>query len=215
MAKKKELILIGGGGHCRSCIDVIEAEGKYVIAGIVDMKEKKGTNVCGYKIIASDDELPRLSQKYKNFLITLGQIKDATKRVAIFDTLKGLNTTLATVISPLAHVSKHALIKEGTIVMHHVLVNTGAVIGINCIINNKALIEHDTQIGAHCHIATASVVNGECVIGEKSFIGSNTVVIQNTRIAPNSVIGAGSVVVNDLEEAGTYVGQPVKRLVRA
>ena len=36
----KELILIGGGGgHCRSCIDVIEQEQKFKIAGIIDKKE--------------------------------------------------------------------------------------------------------------------------------------------------------------------------------
>jgi len=32
----KSLLLIGGGGHCRSCIDFIEEEGKYQIAGIVN-----------------------------------------------------------------------------------------------------------------------------------------------------------------------------------
>ena len=33
---KFELLLIGAGGHCRSCIDVIEQEGRFRIAGVVD-----------------------------------------------------------------------------------------------------------------------------------------------------------------------------------
>ena len=37
---KKNIILIGGGGHCKSCIDVIEAEDKFEIAGIVDNDTK-------------------------------------------------------------------------------------------------------------------------------------------------------------------------------
>ena len=36
---KPKIILIGGGGHCKSVIDVIEEENKYIIAGIVDKKE--------------------------------------------------------------------------------------------------------------------------------------------------------------------------------
>ena len=32
---KEKIILIGGGGHCKSCIDVIEAQGRFQIMAIV------------------------------------------------------------------------------------------------------------------------------------------------------------------------------------
>ena len=38
----KKIILIGGGGHALSCIDVIEHEKKFKIIGIIDKKLKKG-----------------------------------------------------------------------------------------------------------------------------------------------------------------------------
>ena len=38
----KPLILIGGGGHCKSVIDVVESAG-YTILGIMDMPEMVGT----------------------------------------------------------------------------------------------------------------------------------------------------------------------------
>ena len=44
---KEKIILIGGGGHCRACIDVIEQEGRFTIAGIVDVPEKKQHNDSG------------------------------------------------------------------------------------------------------------------------------------------------------------------------
>ncbi|MDK9694251.1 MAG: acetyltransferase, partial [Sulfurimonas sp.] len=44
---KEEIILIGGGGHCKSVIDVIEQQNSFVIAGIVDKKELVGTKVLG------------------------------------------------------------------------------------------------------------------------------------------------------------------------
>ena len=37
---KKKLILIGAGGHALSCIDVIEAEKKFKIIGLVDNSKK-------------------------------------------------------------------------------------------------------------------------------------------------------------------------------
>ena len=36
----KSIVLIGGGGHCRSCIDVVEEEDKHRIVGIVDLETK-------------------------------------------------------------------------------------------------------------------------------------------------------------------------------
>ena len=62
----KEIILIGGGGHCKSVIDVIEQESKYKIAGIIDKKELIGKDVLGYKIIGSDDDLADLKDKFSH-----------------------------------------------------------------------------------------------------------------------------------------------------
>ncbi len=69
-----ELILIGGGGHCKSCIDVIEQSGQYKIAGILDKRENIGQTVLGYEIIGEDEQIESLAKKGFIFLITLGQI---------------------------------------------------------------------------------------------------------------------------------------------
>lgn len=192
------IVLIGGGGHCKSCIDVIELEKKYTIAGIVDVEEKLGQSVLDYKIIATDRDLPDLVEEYEYFFITLGQIKSPEKRINIFQELKDLEAKLPVIISPLAHVSKHASIREGTIIMNHALINAGAKIGSNCIINTKALIEHDAIVGDHCHIATGAIVNGGAKIGSGTFFGSNAVCREYTDIAKNSVIGCGATIVNNI-----------------
>ena len=94
----EKIILIGGGGHCKSCIDVIEQEGKYRIAGIVDMAEKMRQKMLGYEVIATDDDLPLLVTEYENFFITLGQIKSPDKRIRIFQTLKESGAKLPIII---------------------------------------------------------------------------------------------------------------------
>ncbi|GAB6076188.1 acetyltransferase [Desulfurobacterium crinifex] len=208
----KEIILIGGGGHCKSCIDVIEAEGRFKIAGIVDLKEKIGKSVFGYKIIASDEDIPILVKEYKHFLITIGSIGKPDKRVNIFKELKKYGVSLPTIVSPLAYVSKYSSIGEGTIIMHNALVNAGASIGVNSIINSKSIIEHDVRIGNHCHISTNVTINGKTEVGNFSFIGSSAIILNGLKIKERTIIGAGAVVIKDIKEQGTYVGNPARRI---
>lgn len=189
----RELILIGGGGHCRSCIDVIKQEAKYSIKGIIDVPEKIGNSLDSYPYIGTDEDIPKLALENTDFLITLGHLGDAEKRIRCYNTIKDSHGTMATVISPRAYVSKSATIGEGTIILHDALINTGAVIGYNCIINSKALIEHDAIIEEQCHISTGSIINGSSSIGFGSFIGSHATIIQGVSCKPNSFIKAGSV----------------------
>lgn len=198
------IILIGGGGHCKACIDVIEHEGKYKIAGIVDVAEKVGQEILGYPIIGTDMELPVLVEQYKNALITVGQIKTANIRIKLFNQLKSLKAQLPVIISPLAYVSPHATIREGTIIMHHALINAEANVGSNCIINSKSLIEHEASIGNHCHISTGAKINGQVRVGNECFIGSGATLANNITLTDKVIIPAGQAVFKNIEKPGVY-----------
>jgi sugar O-acyltransferase (sialic acid O-acetyltransferase NeuD family) len=191
-----DLILVGGGGHCRSCIDVIELCGEFRIAGIVDNELPKFQTVMGYPVIGADDDLAYLkAQGISHALITVGQIKSPEIRIKLFDQLITLGFTLPTIISPLAHVSRSASLQGGTIVMHQALVNTCVQVGVNCIINSKALIEHDSVVGDHCHISTGAAVNGSCRVGRCCFLGSHSTLANDCCIKDNSFVRAHSLVV--------------------
>ncbi len=204
----ENLILVGGGGHCRSVIDVVEAEGRFRIAGIVDAPEKVGERICGYPIMATDDDLPMLAQTYQYFLVTVGQVKSGAIRTRLFHQIKSLGGILPTIIAPTAYVSRHATIGEGTVVMHRAFVNAGARVGINGIINTAALIEHDAEIGDFCHISTGAIVNGTGVVGDGCFVGSNAVLAHGVELLPGSLIGAGAVVLCNTQSNALYVGNP-------
>ena len=55
-----EIVLIGSGGHTRSCIDVIESTGQYKIAGLVEKNNSDITENLGYPVIGKDDDLSNL-----------------------------------------------------------------------------------------------------------------------------------------------------------
>jgi sugar O-acyltransferase (sialic acid O-acetyltransferase NeuD family) len=187
---KKDLILIGGGGHCKSCIDVIEAGNIYQIQGILDLSQNVGQDVLGYPIIGTDEDIAKLTRPNLFFFISLGQIRDASKRANIFKTLTTHKVNIPSIVSPLAYVSKHSTIGRGTIIMHFAVINAAAQIGSNCIINTKVLIEHDALIGDHCHISTGATVNGGVKVGSSSFIGSSVVVREYIDVPENSFIKA-------------------------
>ncbi len=195
---EKEIILIGGGGHCKSCIDVIETGNEFKVAGIVEQPGINDTvSVLGYPIIGLDNDLENLKLQYDYALITIGQMGSSNPRQKIFKYLKKLGYTLPVIISPLAHVSKHARTGEGSIIMHQSIVNAGAVVGKNCILNTGCLIEHDVKIGDHTHISTAAVINGQAVVGSGGFVGSNAVIVNGVKIPDNYFFKAGSLVIND------------------
>jgi len=194
----KPLLLLGGGGHCRSCIDVIENEGVYDIQGIVQHSKDGHDPVLGYSILGTNEDLPRLVENIPYFFVAVGQIRSADIRIALYEKAKMLGAEMPVIISSKSHVSRHAFIEEGSIVMHGAMVNAGARIGVNAIINSMALIEHDAVIGSHCHISTGAMVNGDVIIGSRCFIGSGVIIHQGISIGDGAVISAGSIVRKNL-----------------
>lgn len=211
---KRPLILIGGGGHCKSVIEVAESTG-YEIKGILDMPDEVGKEVLpGHKIIGTDDEIPQYVEEC-DFIITVGFIKNPALRIKLYNKVKAAGGRLATIIASTAHVSKYAELGEGTVIMHHAFVNAGAKIGDNCIINTFVNIEHDAEVGNQCHISTGTMVNGECKIGENCFIGSQSVCANCIEIASDIIVGAGSVVRKSIRVKGIYAGNPAILKIKA
>lgn len=188
----KPLILLGGGGHCKSVIDVAESAG-YTILGILDKPELVGTMVLDYEIIGTDDDIPLYVDKAE-FLITVGQIKSPAIRKKLALLVMRAGGKFATIIANDAYVSKFARIGEGTVIMHKVVVNADTCIGEHCIINTMANVEHEVQIGGFCHVSTGVMVNGNCVIGYEVFIGSGSVLYNGISLIDNAIIPAGSIV---------------------
>jgi sugar O-acyltransferase (sialic acid O-acetyltransferase NeuD family) len=195
---KRNIILFGAGGHSASCIDVIEHENKYTIAGLVGLKSEVGSIRNGYEIIGSDEDISALARQYEFALVAVGQVGDYCLRTTLYDNVCRSGFTLPTIVSPKAIVSKHVNIGQGTIVMHGSIINAQATIGRNCIINTGAIVEHGSIIGNSTHISTGVVVNGGVRIGDETFIGSGSVLRQGVSIHNRAFVKMGSQIVSDV-----------------
>lgn len=189
---KTKLILIGGGGHCKSVIEAIESTDKYEITGILDGFTVE-REVLGYPVLGGDNKIEEFILSHK-FVITVGQIKSAEIRQKIHTKVKTLGGEFATIIANSAVVSKHSTIGEGSVILHQAIVNAAVNIGLHAIINSSSLIEHDCTIGDFCHISTGAKVNGSVRIDDNSFVGSGAILFNNIEIGSNLLVRAGEVV---------------------
>ena len=181
--KERQLIMVGGGGHCRSLIEVAESAG-YAVLGVLDLPENVGKEFLSTQVIGTDDDIPAYVDQAE-FVIAVGSIKDPSTRIRLFEQVKAAGGKLATVVASTARVSKYATLGEGTVVMHH-----------------------DSVSGDHCHVSTGAIVNGGCRVGSACFVGSGAVLVQGINVGEGIVIGAGSLVVGNISTKGVYAGNP-------
>lgn len=192
------ILLIGAGGHCKSCINLIDSIPEFKVKGIIDKPGTGSDEVLGHKVLATDNEMESLLVNSPSVLISVGQIKTPKTRVILFERANSMGAVFPVLKSPMSCISVHSSIDSGTVVFHHVIVNASVKIGKNCILNHKALIEHDAIIGSHCHISTGALVNGGVVIDDGCFIGSGAVLHEGIKVGMHSVISAGQIVRKDV-----------------
>lgn len=209
----KPLVLVGGGGHCKSVIEAAESAG-YSILGVLDMPEDVGKEILSTKVIGTDEDIPAYVNKAE-FVITVGFIKNPSTRIKLYNRIKDAGGKLATIVASTAYVSKYAEIGEGTVVLHQAFVNADAKVGCNVILNNFVNIEHDAVIGDQCHISTGAMINGECKVGKNCFIGSQSVLANCITIGDDIIVGAGSFVRKSISEKGIYSGNPAILKIKA
>ncbi|MBW8242635.1 NeuD/PglB/VioB family sugar acetyltransferase [Muricauda oceani] len=210
-----ELILLGGGGHCESVIEVILGLREYTIRGILDpsYNSSKPQEVMGFPILGDDTDIVKHVNKQRQFVITVGQIKSSQVRRNLFDLVTDNGGKLPVIIAKSAYVSSSAKLSEGTVVLHNAFVNANTQIGNCCILNTGAIVEHGCTIGSFTHVSTGSILNGEVVCGENVFIGSGTVLNQGVSLADNVIIASGSLVRKSIDFPSIYGGNPLKRIM--
>ena len=119
------ILLVGAGGHASACIDVLEQEGRFIVAGLVGLPHEVGAQVLGYPVLGIDADLPVLLNEYPHALVSVGQIKTPDPRIRIFELLERKKCALPTIVSPRVYVSPHATVGAGIIVMHGAIINAG------------------------------------------------------------------------------------------
>ena len=201
---KDRILIIGASGHGKVVADIAKLNGYKEIVFLDDDVNKKN---CGrYEVIGTSDDICRFVNNYDLF-VAIGNNK-IRKRIAKI--LSDKNIIQPVLIHPSAIVDETVLIKEGTVIMANTVINADTRIGKGCIINTSSSIDHDCDINDFVHISPGVHIAGTVRIGDNTWIGTGASVINNICITADCIIGAGSVVIDDISNCGTYVGSPVR-----
>lgn len=208
----KDLYIIGAGGFGREVAWLVERINEvnptWNIKGFIDDNESLWrTKEDAYNVVGGCDYLKTLGDVY-----VVCAVGSARVRKIIIDKLKDSSVKFATVIDPTVIVSNRVQIGEGTIICAGTIITVDIEIGNHVIINLDCTLGHDDVIADYVTVYPSVNISGNVTVGECSELGTGMQIIQGKNIAPNTIVGAGAVVVKDLNESGTYVGSPAKKI---
>lgn len=196
-----EIKLIGYSGHGLVCAEIAQLNNLEIV-GYFDNNEKP---INPYQIqylgVDTDDLLD------ESIFIAIG---DNNIRSILFSKYILKNNLNYNLIHPNSSISRKIEIGYGNLICSNAIINTLAIIGNGIIVNSGAIIEHECQIWNFAHIAPGATLAGKVVVGERTFIGANATIKQGVKIGNDVIIGAGTVVIKDIPDNCTVVGNPGK-----
>jgi sugar O-acyltransferase (sialic acid O-acetyltransferase NeuD family) len=208
---KDSIVILGTSGHAKVIIDIVEQEGRYNIAGLVDRFCREGERILNYPVLGQDEDLPLLLKRYniRGAIVAIGDnFLRATVAARVAEACPGLR--FVSTIHPRASVASDVRIGAGTVVMAGVSVNPSCIIGNHCILNTNASVDHDSSMADFSSIAPGATTGGGCRIGEYSAVGIGAVMVHNITIGAHTIIGAGATVLKDIDPFAVAYGSPAK-----
>jgi len=207
----KNAVIIGGGGHSLSMIDILLNSNEWNLIGYTDISNKGKIKNIPY--IGNENKLNKA--KCKNLFMGLSYLKtplDRTLRFQIISELLNKGFVFPKLISQKSNLSKFIKIGQGTVVFKNATINIDTKLGDFGIINTSSVIDHECQIGNQFFLGPGSIVCGGVEIGNNVFIGAGSVINNSIKISSNVIIGMGSVVTKDIIQKGLYYGNPIKKI---
>ena len=203
----KKLIIVGAGGHGKVVADIAIQTKEYQEIAFIDDNSNE-SECMGIEIIGKSVDVKEYVGKV-DFIVAIG---NAEIRKKVMCQLVEMGGTFATLIHPTAVIGSRVTIEEGTVVMAGAVLNPHSEIGKGCIVNTHATVDHDCKLGNYVHVAVGAHLCGNVKVGNYTWIGAGVTVRNNTTICENCIIGVGAAVVKNINEAGTYVGVPARRM---
>jgi sugar O-acyltransferase (sialic acid O-acetyltransferase NeuD family) len=207
----RDLVIFGTGGFARETRQIVEDINQndriWNLVGFLDENsERHGDQMHDLPVLGGLEWLER--HLHTTVAVAIGSSAD--RRKIVLELLRVEHVRFATLVHPLAWISRRVEIGPGTVIDAGALISPDAKIGEHVILNNNCTIGHDTVIEDYVTVAPNASVAGEVHIGEGCDIGANCTIIQKKSIGHWSVVGAGAVVVKDVPPNVTVVGVPAQ-----
>jgi sugar O-acyltransferase (sialic acid O-acetyltransferase NeuD family) len=198
-----KLVIYGGGGHAKSLIDLIRAESKYQIVGILDDSMPVGSLVLDVPVLGNGTMLVDLRRKRVGLAVNaVGGIGSITPRLQVYERLKLAGFRCPSVIHPRAYVEPTASVGEGAQLFFNAYVGSETKIGFGCIVNTGAILSHDCLLGDFVNISPGAILAGAVTIKERALVGMGVTINLNVIVGAGARVGNSAVIKADVPENG-------------
>jgi sugar O-acyltransferase (sialic acid O-acetyltransferase NeuD family) len=203
----KRLAILGASGHGKVVADTALSLGYGEIVFFDDAWPDK-RSIGTWNVEGSTKELLQSLSDFDSVMVGIGENRVRLEKQAV---LLSAGAPMINFIHPAATVSSLSRVGLGTALFAGVVVNIDAALGAAVIVNTGATIDHDCVLHDGVHIAPGAHLSGNVHVGQCSWIGVGACVKQGVRIGADVMVGAGAVVVSDIPDAVTVVGNPARR----
>ena len=207
---KRILAVIGAGQLGQQIAHFAISDNHYDEVVFFDDFEKS-SKVKGHKLIGRLNEIEEayLRGKFHEIIIGIGY-KHMAFRQEVFE--KNKNIPFGKIVHSTSWIDPTASIGDGVIIYPSCTVDAHVEIKENVLINLATTIAHDSVLDPHSFISPKVAIAGFVKIGTMCILGINSTVIDNVTISESVQLGGGTVVINNLDEKGLYVGNPARHI---
>lgn len=209
MKPDKPLVFLGAGAQARCAMEVA-VEAGWEVRGMFDLVKKGARSESGYTILGHVEELTALF-KPEEIRLFIGIGSNRQKKETA-DRFSQLGYEFATLVSPLACVRPGVKIGVGTVIHPFAMVMGLTTIGNHVKVDPHCFIAHDNVIHSFVSLAPSVRLTGYVCVHEGASLFTNAVVIPKNTIGAWATVAAGSVVMRNVPEGVTVMGNPARRL---
>lgn len=203
---KRRLLIVGASALGRKTYNYACDAGEYDVVGFLDDRPDVLRGFEGYPpILCSPDVYePRPDDC---FVCAVGSNLQRERFVRMLEAKGG---KFVSVIHPTAHIGPHVRIGTGCIVAPEAFLDCDITIGDHVVLNVRSFVAHDCRVGDFAMISPGCNVAGRCTIEDRAFLGIGVICKPDMTIGSSALVGAGAVVVRNIPQGITAVGNPAR-----
>lgn len=208
----RKLLIVGAGGHGKVCLDIAVKMSQWDEIAFIDDNPEMNS-VMGVRVLSNTKSMSKYVNEYQDAFVAIGnnEIRERITAVVI-----NMGYEIINLIHPNVIIGIDVKVGNGCVFMAGAIINSGSRIANGVIVNTAATVDHDCEIGNFVHLSPGVHISGTVRICSYTWVCIGASVTNNILLECKDremiIVGAGAVVLDDIFEAGIYVGIPAVKI---